>query len=216
METTQYAIRITMLQEMLGSVPLDAEIYSTYIASKAPVAAQVNGNAAAEVDTIEAHEALDMKGRTGFHRNQRGEPMILDYVVKGFLKEAWQNMRLVPGSESAKLKAGKSRIDGLVFVEPRYIVLHLPTGGVESINERPLRAETPRGPRVALAASEQLPIGTWFDVRLTVLAPHIITETLLKELFAYGQYSGMGQWRSGGMGKFSTGPLKPYRSNGTA
>lgn len=210
MTPKQYAIRITTISELLGSVPLDAEIYTTYIASKAPAAAQANGSAAAEVDTLDAYEALDMKGRTGFRRDEQGRPLLMDYVVKGFLKEAWQAMRQVPGSEASKLKAGKSKIDGLVFVEPRYIVLNVPGGrNTETINERPLKADTPRGPRVALAASEQLPKGTWCDVRLVVLAPQIITEELLRELFAYGQWLGLGQWRGGGHGKF-TANLKPY------
>ncbi len=210
MNPTIYAIRITTITELLGSVPLDAEIYTTYIASKAPAAVQTNGTAAAETDTLAEYDALDIKGRTGFHRDAQGRPLLLDYVVKGFLKESWQAMRQVPGSEAAKLKAGKSKIDGLVFVEPRHIVLHVPGGQKESINERPLRAETPRGPRVALAASEELPIGTWCDVRLTVLAPQIITKELLEELFAYGRWLGLGQWRSGGHGKFTVGTLKPY------
>jgi len=210
MEPKTYSIRITMTTELLGSVPLDAEIYSTYIASKAPAIAILNGSAAAEIDTLEAHDALDMKGRTGFHRDEQGRPLILDYVVKGYLKEAWQAMRQVPGSEAGKLKAGKSKIDGLLFVEPRYIVLNVPGGrAAESINERPLRADTPRGPRVALAASEQLPIGTWCDIRLTVLAPNMLDDELLKELFGYGRFLGLGQWRSGGLGRFSAN-VKPH------
>ena len=210
MNPTLYAIRLTTISELLGSVPLDAEIYSTYIASKAPAMLLANGDAAAEVETLSDYEALDLKGRTGFHRDAQGRPLLLDYVVKGFLKESWQAMRQVPGSEAAKLKAGKSKIDGLVFIEPRHIVLHVPGSMKERINERPLRAETPRGPRVALAASEELPIGTWCDVRLTVLAPQVITKELLEELFAYGRWLGLGQWRSGGHGKFTVGPLKPY------
>lgn len=211
MEPKTYSIRITLIRELLGSVPLDAEIYSTYIASKAPAAAQANGTALAELDTLEAHEALDIKGRTGFHRDEQGRPLILDYVCKGFLKEAWQAMRQVPGSEAGKLKAGKSKIDGLLFVEPRHIILNVPGGrAAESINERPLRAETPRGPRVALAASEQLPIGTWCDIKLLVLAPNVITDELIRELFGYGQFMGLGQWRSGGQGKFNAN-IKEHR-----
>lgn len=133
-------------------------------------------------------------------------PSVLNHGVtarKGYLKEAWQAMRQVPGSEAAKLKAGKSKIDALLFVQPRYIVLNVPGGrSAESVNERPLRAETPRGPRVALAASEELPKGTWCDVRLSILAPNVITDELLRELFDYGQFLGLGQWRSGGQGCF--------------
>ena len=128
---------------------------------------------------------------------------------KGFLKESWQANRQRPGALSIALKAGKSKIDDLLFIQPRHVILRLPPGGVEGVLERPLRAETARGPRVALAASEMLPAGTWCDVRITVLAPQIITEPLLHEWLDYGRWLGMGQWRSGSYGRFKY-TLKPY------
>lgn len=206
MAPTIYAARITYSEPLLGSAPLNAEVYTDYIASKAPPPLHANGTAAAEVETI---EEIDIKGRTGFHRGERGEPLLLDYHWKGFLKEAWQSMRQIAGSESAALKAGKSRIDQLVFVEPRYIVLHLPAGGREETLERPLRAETAKGPRVALAASDMLPAGTWCDVRIVLLAPNVVGEALLREWLEYGRWRGMGGWRNGSFGRF-TFNLKGY------
>lgn len=197
-----WVARITFTDDLLGSVPLDEEVYSTYIASKAPAGTDTQTE-------LELLEEADIKGRTGFMRDAEHRPLLMNYVIKGFLKESWQANRQRPGSVSAGLKAGKSKIDDLLFITPRYLTLRLPPGGVETVKERPLRAETARGPRVALAASEQLPIGTWFDVRMTVLAPQIITEELLREWLSYGEWLGIGQWRSGSYGTF-TYNLKPY------
>ena len=65
MNPTIYAIRITTISELLGSVPLDAEIYTTYIASKAPAIMQTNGTAAAEADTLAEYDALELAIRRG-------------------------------------------------------------------------------------------------------------------------------------------------------
>lgn len=205
----KFSARLTFTTELLGGAPLNAEVYSDYIASKAPATLQLNGQAAAEVQTI---ETIDLKGRTGFHRSEKGEPMILDYVVRGFCKEAWRACRQMPDTYSKALTNGVSKIDSLLFVAPRYIILHLPPGGKEDVLERPLRASTAQGPRVALAASEQLPVGTWCDVQLTSLAPTVITENLLREWLDYGQYMGIGQWRGGSFGRFVVrGGLKPWQ-----
>lgn len=206
MTETTYAVRITFSEPLLGSTPLNEELYTSFIASKAPIAMQQNGAALSELETL---EEADLKGRTGFMRTEKGDPFLFDYVFKGFFKESWQACKLRPDALSVGLKAGKSRIDALLFVEPRHVLLHLPTGGVESVNERPLRAETARGPRVALAASEQLPAGTWCDVRFVVLAPNVVGEALLREWLEYGRWRGMGGWRNGSFGRF-TFNLKGY------
>ena len=206
MNEATYAARLTFTDDLLGSTPLDEEVYSTYIASKAPASMQVNGTAQTELELL---EEADIKGRTGFLRDDQRRPLLMNYVFKGFLKEAWQACRQRPGALSVSMKAGKSKIDDLLFIQPRHVILRMPPGGVESINERPLRAETARGPRVALAASEQLPIGTWCDVKIIVLAPQIITRELLSEWLDYGEGLGIGQWRSGQYGTFRY-TLKPY------
>lgn len=96
----------------------------------------------------------------------------------------------------------RSKVDNLVFVEPRRILLNLehPESETEYL-ERPLRAETAQGPRVALARSEMLPAGTWFECELKVLG-EVVSEDLLRDLLGYGNFKGMGQWRNGGFGRF--------------
>lgn len=208
MKYTKYTVRVTFETEVLGGSPLDAEVYSNYVAAKAPVPTEAVSD---EVATIQnavelakaKADALDIKGRTVFRRDADGKPVFVDYMWKGFFKEAWQAMRQVPDSESSRRTGGKSKITDLLFVEPRFVVLHVPDGEKEGTLERPLRADTPLGPRVALAGSELLPIGTWCELTITVLSSTVISRALLEEWLDYGRWLGMGQWRSGGYGRFA-------------
>lgn len=194
----RYKLRLEFIEMLLGTAPLNAEIYTDFVASKAP-ATNGNGNGASELDTL---EALDIKGRTGFHRDEAGNPLLLDYMFRGFCKEACGALRQQRNRKSAALTNYKSKINAHLFVAERYIPLKLPHAATVTNFERPLRAETMRGPRVALASSDSVPIGTWCEFTLEVLAPEIITEPLLTEWLDYGRFVGIGQWRSGSHGRF--------------
>lgn len=97
------------------------------------------------------------------------------------------------------VKALRSKIENLVFVVPRQIPLIVPEGGRIDFLERPLRAETALGPRVAIARSEMLPEGTHLSCGLEVYEGQI-TEEILRDLLTYGEHKGLGQWRNGGFG----------------
>ena len=192
MET--YRVTLTFTEPLLGTVPKDREVYATFVQGKA--ADLGDEEAAEELATV---ENVEEKGWTGFHMDA-GKPAIYDYAVRGFFKAACGALRRVTGMNSKKLTAYKKIVDGLVFVEPRLIPINL-NGGELVILERPLRAETARGPRVALARSDCAPIGT--TMTFTVLCMGVVTETLLREWLDYGRFHGMGQWRSGGYGRFT-------------
>jgi hypothetical protein len=178
---------------MLGTVPLNKDVYGDWIASKN----EAPPEAMAEIETV---VESDEKGKTGFHRDENGNPFIYNYVLKGFLKSACGMMARVDGSLSSKVKAYKKVIDGLVFVMERRIPIMV-NGEIGEL-QRPLRAQTAQGERVALAVSETVPEGSTLEFRLEVLADKVVTEELLHELFGYGKYMALGQWRSGGYGQF--------------
>lgn len=69
--------------------------------------------------------------------------------------------------------------------------------------ERPLRADTPQGPRVALTRSDTLNVGTKMSFVLKNLWPKVFTEDVLRLIFSRGELMGYGQWRSGGYGRFT-------------
>ena len=102
-------------------------------------------------------------------------------------------------NESGKLTAYKKIIDGLIFVGPRQIVLDHP--GEIGICQRPLRAQTMQGERVALSMSEELPAGTTCELKIKCLCDE--HEAAVREWLDYGALRGIGQWRNSGKGRFT-------------
>lgn len=191
---TNYRMTLTFDVDILGTAPLNKKIYEDFILSKEGTPPE----AADEVNTI----AVEDKGKTGFHRLPDGTPMIYSYVIKGFAKDACSMLSRIDGSLSKKVKAFKKQIDGLFFVEPRLIPIQL-SGKIDEL-QRPLRAQTMQGERVALAFSEMIPPGSSISFTLTVLDDKNINQDLLEEWFGYGRYRGLGQWRSASYGIFTT------------
>lgn len=189
-----YHVNLIFKEPILGTVPKDPEVYKRYIQSKAAL------NDEAISEELESMEILEEKGWTGFHRNGDG-PIIYDYAIKGFFKDACGMLRKVSDSESSKVKSYKKTIDGLLFVGPRQVPLNLPEGEEIFIIERPLRASGPQGDRVALARSDACPKGTKMQIEITVLGG--ISKNLLKEWLDYGDLRGLGQWRNAGYGAFT-------------
>ena len=191
---SHYQVKITFDGPLLGTAPTNPQLYTDYIVEKA-VANGVNG-VADEWDTMPTAEDVERqtRGLTAFHRNSAGQNILYNYMIRGFFKEMCGHLWKVPGTESSKLKAYKKRIDGWVFVEPRQVPIKL--SGPVTILERPLRAETPQGPRVALTSSAMIPAGSTAEFRLKIINGKEITLDLLTEWLDFGQNIGLGQWRS--------------------
>lgn len=189
----QFKITVTFLEPVLGTISKDPEVYASYIATKAALTDEA---LAEELETV---EKIEDKGWTGFHTNEAG-PLMYDYVIKGFFKDACGMLRRVPKTTSSKLTSYKKIIDGLVFVEPRQIQLQLPDGEKLGVLERPLRAQTAQGERVTLARSDTAPAGTKIEFTISVLGG--IDDKAIVEWLDYGRFRGLGQWRNGGYGKF--------------
>ena len=75
-------VKITLLEEVLGSSPSNDELLATYIASKAPT----GDLTAEEVDNIKAQNAEDRI--TVFPKTADGTPFLYDYQVKGMFKDS--------------------------------------------------------------------------------------------------------------------------------
>lgn len=189
-------VRLEFVEEVLGTASSDPDIHKRYIASKAEDAPKIEE----EVASLGA-EAVEERGTTIFSRMPDGEtPMLWDYQIKGFFKDACGMLRRVTSSKSAKLKAYKKEVDGLIFPGPRMIALHLPDDGGMGECQRPLRASTAQGERIALAHSEALPAGTWLDMEIGCLVDSDVP--LVVEWLQYGALRGLGQWRNSGKGRF--------------
>ncbi len=189
MKETTYKLTIEFLEPILGSQPT-AQVASEFLAKRAGF----DGMPEDEIESLP--EALE-KGTTIFPK-KNGQPVIWDYQIKGFLKAAGQ---VLNGQVDGGTKALRSKVNNLIFITPRQIPLQIPEGGMIEFLERPLRAETAQGPRVALARSEMLPSGTKISCGITVLG-EVISEKALREILDYGYWQGLGQWRNGGWGRF--------------
>lgn len=187
-------VKITFTEPILGTSPANEEIYREFIGSKAENAVTVED----EVAALGA-EAVADKGMTVFPRLDDGTPFLYDYQIKGFFKDTCGGLRKVKGTKSEKIKAYKKEIDKLIFPEPRTIPL-LFDGEVGEC-QRPLRAQTAQGERVSLAISEEIPAGATCEFTVVCLCDD--HEAAVREWLDYGKYSGIGQWRNSGRGRFT-------------
>lgn len=188
--------RATFTEGLLATKPADPNIHETYVARKREKG-PAKDELTAEEKTIAELGRIE-KAETVFHRSPDGKPVIWNYQVKGFLKDAIKALKRDPKSACAGLKNYKSVIDGSVFVEPRMIQLELPEGASMGKCERPLRAQTMQGERVAVAKSEEAPAGTVIEFEVLELAPGL--DKVLDECFAYAKLRFMGAWRNSGKG----------------
>lgn len=101
-------VRLTFTESVLGTAPQNEDVYTDYIASKAPDANTLED----EVATLGVDEVVE-KGKTVFHK-ENGVPFLYDYQIRGFFKGACGFLRTVPGmlskaKEAAEAEAGKLR-----------------------------------------------------------------------------------------------------------
>jgi len=186
MEFKELKVEIELLEDLLGTVPKNREVFSSYLETKKPV----------EEKEIEAEnvEDLEEKSWTGFMSDDDGL-FIYNYMVKGFLKNASVSLK-----NQTKVKQGKSKVNAAVKILPRKI--YFGKQKADGILERPLRAQTAQGPRVCLARSDIIKAGSRIKFTIQYLKGTDISEKLIKELLKYGEWQGLGQWRNSEYGTF--------------
>jgi len=219
LQTTSFDIHLCTTSVLFGSCPSDPLVYEIYLQKEIDATTEL---AQAERDAL-PEMSEDEEKVTVFLRIGE-KPALFGHVIKGFCKSACGAMWAVNKSHSAELRAYKKRIDTLIHIKPYIFPLAVPEGPIEYLNTymkhgfpvcvRPLRAETAKGPRVALARSEVVPPGTEMDFKLVVIGevPALarqatkkfpIHEELLREWFDLGEYHGLGSWRNAGWGQFT-------------
>lgn len=186
-------VKLTFLEEVLGTASADKEIHDKFIAANAPDAPSRKE----EIEALGVEEVIE-KSMTVFPRNAEGKPIFWDYQIKGFFKDACGMLRKVSNSASSKIKAYKKEIDGLIFVKEREIPIIF-DGEIGSC-QRPLRAQTAQGERVALANSETVPAGSTIEFTIQLMCD--THEKAVREWLDYGVFRGIGQWRNSGKGKY--------------
>ena len=185
-------VRLKFTEEVLGTASADPEIHEAYIASNAPDAPTRKE----EVEALGVEEVFE-KSMTVFPKED-GRPFLWDYQIKGFFKDACGMLRRVPKSESSKIKAYKKEVDGLIFVRERKIPFEF--DGEIGKCQRPLRASTAQGERVALASSETVPAGATVEFTVQCMVDSDMGAVI--EWLDYGKLRGIGQWRNSSKGRF--------------
>ena len=191
---TKVHVKLTFTDDLLGTSSGNPELHREFIASKAPDAAKMEE----EVASLGV-EAVEEKSMTVFPKMADGTPYLWDYQIRGFFKEICGAMRGIPGTKSSKVKAYKKKVDNTIFVEPREIPLDLHSMKIADC-QRPLRASTMQGERIALANSEVCPQGTTCEFDVLCMVDEDVD--MLREWLEYGKYKGIVQWRNSGKGRF--------------
>ena len=201
MKVEERKFRLYGLQPLLGGVSLDKEIFTKFVATKARDFEKDAANKDVE-NVIDAEDKV-----TGFYRDVvNGNIILKGYQIKGFLKEAAKALK-----DQLGLASCVSKIDNFVFIAEDCIpimrdgeIVQNPDGYLE----RPLRGDTPQGPRVSLAKSEQV-TGDWYvDITVKVIENKKTAKSIsmsmdvVEELLEYGQFKGLLQWRNAGYGSF--------------
>lgn len=186
-------VKLTFIEPILGTSPANEDIYRDFIGNNAPDAETLE----AEVAALGVDEVVQ-KGMTIFPKLDDGTPFLYDYQIKGFFKDSCGGLRKVKDTYSSKIKAFKKEIDKLIFIEERRIPIMF--DGEIATCQRPLRAQTMQGERVSLAISEEIPAGA--VIEFTVIMFSDDHEKAVREWLDYGRFSGIGQWRNSGKGRF--------------
>lgn len=201
----------TFLEGVLGTSTADEEIYRNYLAGKAPTLDIVDEEAATIAASSESVDEQFGRAMTIFPKLDDGTPFQYDYQVKGYFKDTCGALNRLTGkdpetgkkgkavNESSKMKAFKKEIDGNIFVFPRRIPILF--DGELGVCQRPLRASTPQGERVALAASEEIPAGATMEFWVLCMNEGHVKAVM--EWMDYGILRGTGQWRNSGKGRFT-------------
>ena len=191
MKTLQ--VKLTFIREILGTASSNPDIHREFIASKAPDAKTTEE----EVAALGVDEVAD-KAMTIFPKLD-GVPFLRDYQIKGFFKDACSMLNRVKDTKSGKMKAFKKVIDGLVMIEPENLMINMV--GEMGNCQRPLRAQTAQGERIALSNSDS--ISRQSSVTFDIVLLEDSLESVVREWLDYGKYRGLGQWRNSGKGRFT-------------
>ena len=129
-------------------------------------------------------------------------PVIRAHQILGFLKEAGNNFK-----DTLGIKALRDKISKYVRIYPFDIYIfdgeikaENLVDDVDDILERPLMALTPRGKRVSIARSEMIKSDgdKLIQFEIIILKNKEVSYEVINELWEYGRYNGIGQWRNSG------------------
>jgi len=200
------AVSIRFTEDLLATSSGNPEVHAEFQASRSKDAAKMEE----ETATLPAEEVTE-KASTVFHRDEHGL-FLWDYQWRGHFKEVIGHMCELGEFAVLSKWTYKRACDGAIFINPRRIYLCRDGKNLtqpDGTLQRPLRATTMQGDRVALARSEYCKAGTECGFTVTLLEStdkkspwYEISFDLIKTCLDFGVMKGTGQWRSGGYGRY--------------
>jgi len=240
-------VTVRFINDILGSAPASKQIYERYLVKKLDkeierlekklekaageereiLITRINAlqEELANLPLIE--EGGDKERLSVFYRAEwkspNGEsytvPVIRAHQVLGFFKEAANNFK-----EIFSIKAMRDKISRYVRVHPINIYIYdgeiSPNNLVDDVDgilERPLKAMTPQGPRVSIAASEVIKSqdgSKLIQFELVLYKNKEISWEILEALLEYGRDNGISQWRNVGYGAFEVVSIEKVKRCG--
>jgi hypothetical protein len=182
--TISLKIKITFIKELLSTESPFKEWPNT----KNPLIKEVPDN------------PLETKLDCTFQRTPEGEPMLWDYQIHAFIKDAAASAARLKGGDPLGFSQVKRLIDGYVFVRPRRLVLHAHKLGVYTRHF----CRTCAGGNPDLLKDiliETVPVGSWFEAEILLRKAQM--EPLMTQWLDYGETIGLGQGRRHGKGQFA-------------
>lgn len=226
----EYVARLEFVTTLLGSQPTHSIAVEHVRAKQVEQLTRElvrAGTALAEAEAIavaRVEETLPMPDgesplrHTGFPADERGL-FLWDYQIRQMIKSVAQTLGLKVRGKRAAEASAVSDIQKLLWVyddmpirdgrdafAPKKLRLRRdgrPIPTPDRMMERPLRAQTMQGPRVSIAVSEALDPPVELAFRIGLVRGCRITEEHLHDILSYGALEGLGQWRSGGWGRFT-------------
>lgn len=205
MNIEKFDVTLTLTEPLLASQPGNKELLAAFVASKA----SSEDKKQEEIDVSQIHDKTE-KLSTVFARDDNGI-FLWDYQIRGMIKEALKTIIEIGDDGSLSKWTVGQAVDRMLFVKPRRVYIcrdGSPLKTFDGHEERSLRAQTPQGERVCLARSQRVDVG-YVTFRLELFrskdpkSKQNITPEALEKALNYGEYKGLGQWRSGGFGRFT-------------
>lgn len=207
--------KITFVDDLIGTVPKDPDIYETHLLNKLNEIKEKVKLPEEKIQTIKEEELLTLgkmeeKGITGFHSDEQGV-FIYNYMFRGFLKNAGNVMK---GETQVNVKNLKSKVEDYLFVNPRKLYLQRDGKIIKEIDGhliRPIQADDRfGGKRVFIGKSEKINAGCYIEIELLLMQNKDTSWDVVEDLLPYGQLCGVGQARNMSYGSFTAERIKEY------
>lgn len=208
MKTETLKIVATFTEPTLATSPGNPELLEEF---KNPRDDAKLAEEIAAVTPEEAEERVE-RASTVFPKDAQGI-FLWDYQLRGFFKEKLYSLIELGQCDLSKWNYKKA-VDLFLFVNPRrirYWRAGVPILKPDGDLQRPLRAVTMQGDRVALARSEMVEAGAQFKAEIVLLRPEkalkkssaqALTMADVRACLDMGKLVGFSQWRGGGFGRF--------------